>query len=143
MGNGWSGISCAYYFCSDWIMSKKKNLLIIGITIVLYITNQIIKTKIPIKPIRWFMSCYFNDTIGGITFLAYCNIVFSFYNRKIVKLWQMELLMFLSGLFWEYVTPIFRQNTVSDVWDIFAYMVGGFLYWLIIRKEQNGSKEKS
>ena len=116
-------------------MSKKKNLYIIGITIVLYITNQTIKAKIPIEPIRWFMSCYFNDTLGGITFLAYCNIVFSFYNKKMVKLWQMELLMFFSGLFWEYVTPIFRQNTVSDMWDILAYMVGGFLYWLIDRKE--------
>ena len=30
-------------------MPKKKNICIMGITIVLYITNQIIKTKIPIE----------------------------------------------------------------------------------------------
>lgn len=123
-------------------MSRKRNLIIIGITVALYAVNQIIKTKISIEPIRWFMACYFNDTIGGMTFIAYCNIVVGFYNRKMVKLWQIELLLFFSGLFWEYVTPIFRENTVSDVWDILAYMMGGFLYWLIARKEQNGSKEK-
>lgn len=113
-------------------MSRKNNLLIIGITIILYIINQIIKTKIPVNAIRWFMSCYFNDTIGGITFIAYCNIIFGFKNKKINKLWQIELLLFFAGLFWEYVTPIFRINTVSDIWDILAYMIGGVLYWLIV-----------
>ena len=136
MGNGWSSISCTSYFCFDWLMSRRNNLVIIAITITLYIINQIIKKQIPIEPIRWFMSCYFNDTIGGMTFIAYCNIVFSFYNRKMVKLWQIEALLFFAGLFWEYVTPLFRENTISDIWDVFAYMMGGFLYWILTRKEE-------
>lgn len=119
-------------------MSRSRNLIIIGITIALYIINQIIKSKIPIENIRWFMSCYFNDTIGGITFIAYCNIVFSFYNRKMIKLWQIELILFFAGLFWEYVTPIFRNNTVSDMWDVIAYMIGGLLYFMLIKGKQNG-----
>lgn len=123
-------------------MSRKNNIIIIGITVVLYAVNQIIKTKIPIEAIRWFMCCYFNDTIGGITFIAYCNVVFCFYNRKMTKLWQIELLLFFAGLFWEYVTPMFRTNTTSDIWDVFAYMIGGFLYWLIVRKEENGCKKE-
>ena len=123
-------------------MSKKINLIIIGITVVMYVANQVIKTKIPVEAIRWFMSCYFNDTIGGMTFMAYCNIVFGFYNRKMIKLWQILTLMFCAGLFWEYVTPIFRKNTVSDIWDVVAYMIGGFIYWLITRKEQYGNKKE-
>lgn len=123
-------------------MSKKKNLIIIFITITLYIVNQNIKTRIPVEVIRWFMSCYFNDTIGGITFIAYCNIVFSFYERKMIKLWQIELLMFFCGFFWEYLTPLFRKDTVSDIFDIVAYMVGGLIYWIIARREQNGSKKE-
>lgn len=123
-------------------MSKKNNIIIIGVTVALYSVNQIIKTEIAIEVIRWFMCCYFNDTIGGITFIAYCNIVFGFYNRKLIKLWQIELLLFFSGLFWEYVTPIFRTNTISDIWDVLAYMIGGFLYWLLVRKEQNGCKKE-
>ena len=123
-------------------MPKRKNLCIIGITVALYIVNQVIKTRIPIEAIRWFMSCYFNDTVGGITFMAYCNIVFSFYHRKMLKLWQIELLMCCCGFFWEYLTPIFRENTVSDVYDIFAYMMGGMIYWAITRKERNGNRKE-
>lgn len=85
------------------------------------------------------MSCYFNDTVGGITFIAYCNLVFSFYCRKMIKLWQIELLMFFCGVFWEYLTPVFRKDTVTDVRDILAYMSGGFIYWVIMKEERNGA----
>ena len=141
MGNGRSDIGSSFDFCFFWIMVKrKKDLIIIGITIILYIVNQVIKAKISIELIRWFLLCYFNDTIGGITFTAYCNIVFSIYNRKMVRLWQIELLLFIAGLFWKYVTLVFRTYTVSDAWDIVAYMMGGLIYWLITRKEQYGNK---
>lgn len=123
-------------------MSRKNNIVIIGITVALYTINQIVKTEIPIESIKWFMCCYFNDTIGGMTFSAYCNIVFGLYHREMIKLWQIELLLFFAGLFWEYVTPIFRTNTTSDIRDIFAYMIGGFMYWLIVRKGQNGCKKE-
>lgn len=97
--------------------------------------NQIVKNNISIDAVRWFMTCYFNDTIGGITFVAYCNVVFNFYDKELLKLWQIELLMFSCGVFWEYLTPLFRENTVSDIWDILAYMIGGFIYWAIARKK--------
>lgn len=115
-------------------MSKRNNLIIIGITLILYVINQLVKNYVPIEFIRWFMCCYFNDIIGGITFMAYVSIILNLYKRKITKLWQIELLMFVSGIFWEYVTPIYRKNTVSDIWDIVAYMMGGFIYWYIQRK---------
>ena len=38
---------------------------------------------------------------------------------------------FQCGTIWEYVTPLFRKNTVSDIGDIVAYMIGGIVYWLI------------
>lgn len=114
----------------------RKNLIFIIVTIALYIINQVIKTRIPIEPIRWYLSCYFNDTIGGITFIAYCNIVFGLYKRKMTKLWQIELLLLVAGIFWEYITPLFRASTTTDIWDIVAYMTGGFLYWILVRKEK-------
>ena len=39
--------------------------------------------------------------------------------------------MFCCGVFWEYVTPLFRVETVSDPFDILTYIVGGILYWLL------------
>lgn len=55
---------------------------------------------------------------------------------KMIKLWQIELLLFFAGLFWEYIAPKFRANTISDIFDVLAYIAGGFLYWIILRKEQ-------
>ena len=122
---------CTIHFCVDWIMRKRHNFIIVTITLVLYAVNQLIKTKISIKFLRWFMSCYFNDFIGSITFIAYCNVILSFCNKEMTKLWQILLIIFSAGLFWEYVTPLFRKNTVSDIGDIVAYMIGGIVYWLI------------
>ena len=115
-------------------MSKKKNLVIILITVLLYLLNQQFKEQISNKTLKWFMSCYFNDIIGSMTFMAYSNIVFSFRKIMMSKLWQIELLMFSCGIFWELITPLYRADTVADIWDIFAYMTGGILYWLLIRK---------
>ena len=112
-------------------MRKRHNFIIVTITLVLYAVNQLIKTKISIKFLRWFMSCYFNDFIGSITFIAYCNVILSFCNKEMTKLSQILLIIFSAGLFWEYVTPLFRKNTVSDIGDIVAYMIGGIVYWLI------------
>jgi len=82
------------------------------------------------------MSSYFNDIIGGMTFTAYTNIILSFRNITISKLWQIELLMLFCGIFWEFITPFYRVDTISDIWDIFAYMLGGLLYWIVIRKNK-------
>lgn len=108
---------------------KKGNLFIIIITLILYGINQKVKMYIPFKYLKWFMTCYFNDVIGGMTFTAYCSIVFEYYHKQLKKLWHIELLMFSCGIFWEYITPLFRHNTVSDPYDILAYMLGGLLCW--------------
>lgn len=119
-------------------MSKKINLILIGSTLALYCINNIFKVHIALQPLKWFMSCYFNDAIGGITFIAYCNLIFSFSNRETFKLWIIETILLSSGLFWEYVTPVFRTDTVTDMWDIVAYLMGGFIYWIIVKKYIKG-----
>jgi putative effector of murein hydrolase len=119
---------------------KKKNILLIAITLILYLINQYIKTKISYETIRWYLNCYFNDTIGGITFIAYCNIMFELYRKPITKLWKIELLLLGCGIFWEYITPLYRHNTVSDKWDVVAYMVGGVIYWILIKDFRREAK---
>lgn len=112
-------------------MKKKENLILIMIIFCLYVLNQNIKNIIPIKFIRWFAMCYFNDIIGSMGFIAYCNIITDFYNKEIRKLWQILTVLLCSGIFWEYITPLYRKDTITDVWDIGAYMFGGVIYWMI------------
>ena len=77
------------------------------------------------------MSCYFNDIVGAVSFSAYCDIAFSFFGKSLNKLFKLEMILFVSGMFWEYITPIFRSDTVGDFFDIIAYMLGGLIYWKI------------
>ena len=80
------------------------------------------------------MTCYFNDIIGSITFVSYVNLICGLQEYRIAKLWQIELLLLGSGVFWEYITPLFRKNTTTDFWDLLAYLSGGLLYWIILKK---------
>ena len=80
------------------------------------------------------MCCYFNDFIGSITFVSYVNTVCSFKDYRLEKLWQIELLLFGSGIFWEYITPLFRKSTTTDIWDLLAYLLGGLSYWMITKR---------
>ena len=110
----------------------KKNYGIMLITLTTVLLNKYLKSYISIPWLKWFMTCYFNDLVGGITFIAYCNSVFYYYKGMLYKLWRIELLLFLCGIFWEYITPLFRTDTISDPYDIMAYMCGGFIYWIIM-----------
>lgn len=106
----------------------------------LYILNQVCKNSYPAGIIKWFMSCYFNDIVGSIGFIAYCNIILKKVSIYLYELWRIIFILFICGLFWEYVVPLFRVDSVSDPYDILAYMFGGFLYWigvLIVKKSKN------
>lgn len=110
-------------------MPRKVNGWLIAGTLVLYVWNQFLKQRIPSDALRLFMAGYFNDIIGSITFPAYVNVVMSFRGISVEKLWQIELMMLGCGIFWEVITPLFRKSTVADIWDMAAYLAGGFLYW--------------
>lgn len=59
--------------------------------------------------------------------------------------------MFSAGLIWEFGAPILKKTSVSDIWDLVCYMVGGVLYWVILtlwnlsnekRHNQNAGNKK-
>lgn len=59
-----------------------------------------------------------------------------------IKMCQITLMMFSCGIFWEYITPVFRSDTISDPLDIFAYILGGIFYWIIIKIQRNKEMKK-
>ena len=114
-------------------MTRKLNIWIIVITLILYTINQCTKEKICNEAISLFMCGYFNDIVGSITFMAYVNALLEFKQLSINKLWQISLIMLICSFFWEIITPLFRTSTVADFWDAVAYLIGGFFYWLILK----------
>lgn len=143
MGYGRSGTCCIDYICDRWLMLRKigasikalpVNAVVCCITVALYFSNNLYFKAHSTGIIHMLLVCHFNDFIGGALFVAYTNIIL--YTRKMLlkKLWQISLFCFTAGLFWEFVTPLFRKNTTSDWIDVACYVLGGFVYWLLLCK---------
>ena len=121
---------------------KSKNtfdIILVLITAFLYLLNNFIFKKYSSGIFYYFFVCYFNDLICPIGFLAYVNIMLSFVNKNIEKLYQLLSFCFLCGLVWEFITPLMKDSSVTDFFDLLCYCVGGVLYW-IIKKDVKGEK---
>ena len=80
------------------------------------------------------MNCWFNDIVGGCTFIALVNLLLSWYGyRTFSNIIYISAILLLCGIFWEYVTPLFRHSTTSDPYDILAYISGGIIYTIILK----------
>lgn len=110
-----------------------KRLIIFLSGTALCLLNREFGHLIPDGGMSVFMSCYFNDLVGAAAFSAYCDAAFTLFGRRLDRLYKLELILFFCGIFWEYITPLFRSDTVSDPVDIAAYMAGGLVYMLISR----------
>jgi hypothetical protein len=110
---------------------RKTDVLIFVIVIVLHTINQLIKTHVDIEPIGYLLRNHFNDFLAGIAILAYINLVLSSskWDVRIENPLIILIIGFLCGMFWEFVVPIFKKNSVSDWWDVLSYMVGAEAYW--------------
>lgn len=112
-------------------MNKRANGILILIVILFYCMNQNFKLVVKTRILRLFMMGYFNDVLCGLGFMAYCNIVSN--KNQIVQLYKILLVLIITGFFWEFVTPLYRQDSVTDGFDILAYIVGGIGYWLLYK----------
>ena len=114
---------------------KKMNLLLFVLGVVLYITNRYLLKGDFYGEWKWLMQGYFNDFIGSVSFISYCNLVSLLFRHKMcfTKLRNILLLLFVCGIFWEVITPLYRKGSVCDLWDIVAYLCGGLLYFCIYK----------
>ena len=102
-------------------------------TPLLYIVNRFYLKNI----LDWlFIQHYFNDILAGMLIVAIVNAMAILGNQRrllLINLVRILLFTFMCGVFWEYVTPLYLTYSVSDPFDIAAYMFGGILYWSIIQ----------
>ena len=96
------------------------------------ICNKVYQFQVGNDTVDYICKCYLNDFFGSVVFLLYICIALSFFRKDFVfKLIHVESIMLLCGVLWEYITPLYRSDTVSDPIDIFVYMFGGLLFWYV------------
>ena len=76
------------------------------------------------------MRNYANDLLGGFAFLAYTNLLFDLVKPayRVTKVRVAIPYIFACGLFWEFIAPLFVARSVTDWFDLIAYVVGAFIY---------------
>lgn len=83
---------------------------------------------------------YFNDLICPLFFLSYCNILLLSIGKEIKKLHWLLLFIFCVGPVWEFVTPLLKETSVTDVFDLVCYLVGTIFYWFVLKIYQKMSR---
>ena len=86
----------------------KREIQIIIVSMIVYITNRITKSCNNIPFIGYMCKCYLNDFLGGIVFSSYVNIVLCIWKYPpLTELLHILAMMLCCGLFWEYICPLF------------------------------------
>ncbi len=83
----------------------------------------------------WFVHGYLSDVLAGTLVLAYANLVIGitpFFHRVIVSPSQIAVFIGMVGLYWEFITPLYRSCT-ADPADLAAYAFGAALYYAVMR----------
>ena len=127
-------LGCTYNIFFPMIYLRK-DITIALVSFGLCVLNAVFAKYINVYYIKVFFTSFFKDISGATAFCACCNMILGFFGMRVHKFWYIVVFMIFCGLFWEYVTPLYRQ-TVSDILDVFAYVLGGCVYWLTLRVEK-------
>lgn len=116
-----------------WVSVNKKplNLVLILAVLCLYVLNNYYFKHNTEGHLQYFMVCYFNDLLAPISLISYTNILLISIHYELKKISWIVLLGFVSGLIWEFSAPFFKTSSTTDIIDLFIYMLGAFLYWLM------------
>lgn len=115
------------------IKQKPINLILIIIVLFLYFLNNTYLKSYTKGIVQKFLICHFNDLICPLFFISYSNLLLISVNRELKKLKWIIVFGFCSGLIWEYVAPLIKPSSVTDMVDLLFYTLGTFLYWCIVK----------
>jgi hypothetical protein len=86
--------------------------------------------------LNWsFVNNYLNDVLAGILIVGFVNVLSIIGNQSrilLIRLPRIFVFTFLCGMFWEYITPLYLHDSISDPYDVMAYTFGGFCYWILL-----------
>lgn len=105
--------------------------LIIFVLCAYWINNYFLKVHCT-GILKLFFVCYFNDLICLLFFFSYANLLLITVNREISKLRYYILISLCTSCVWEFIAPLLKSSSTTDVNDIVCYLIGGIFYWLIL-----------
>ena len=102
------------------IKQKPINLVLMIIVLFLYFLNNTFLKVYTEGVVQKFLICHSNLLLISV-------------NREMKKLKWIMIFGFCSGLIWEFVAPLIKPSSVTDILDLLFYTLGTFLYWCIAK----------
>ena len=102
----------------------------------LYVAVHVFRDRVSQPQLAYLLRCHANDFLGGAAFLAYMNLVLSWYRtgpRRVRRYRTVFAVACLCSLCWEGIAPLIKTST-ADWWDCLAYLLGATAYWLADRR---------
>ncbi|ASS76012.1 hypothetical protein CIG75_14260 [Tumebacillus algifaecis] len=93
-----------------------------------------------------FIHGYFNDALSMWLYLPYINLLLSLYPHRQLRITSLPACItvtLISGLGWEYLTPLYRTGSVSDPLDLVMYTIGGITYSLFAQRIKKSRTQES
>ncbi len=113
--------------------STKKKYFYKNIVVFLFSTLLFLLNYFYLKRTNIFFKCYFNDVLAMPLLLSYSSILFYAINKEKITMNFAVILTIVVSFFWEYVTPIYKKDSISDINDIIAYFFGTFIYIILLK----------
>lgn len=79
----------------------------------------------------WLLSSYLNDVMAPVAIFSICNIIYACQGRQLTSLPTMLMTTLVWAFVWEVVGPMVREQSVADLFDVVAYIMGTLAYWLL------------
>ena len=122
--------SFRYIDICDYIIS----LLIL---VLLYALNELY-----LKSLHPIFKNHFNDLLAMPLLLSYGSLV----HKKSLSTLTVVLLTVICSFVWEFVTPMYKSDSMGDWLDVVSYLLGSLL-WIIgvklIRRNNNEKKNNN
>lgn len=118
------------------IESFVMNALNVLIVTILYAINRFFLKSAFTDELNIFFNHYFNDLLVPIVLLSLIDfLLFNKTNRRALSLIKISTI-FLSAIFWEFITPLYLSRSVSDIYDLFMYFIGTIIYFGVFHIEK-------
>lgn len=117
--------------------------IVAACTLLLYSANRWLKVFCCL-PYQYFFLYHFNDLLAGILFPAYINlwcIVFRI-EYRIDSMFKILLYGTLCSLAWEYIAPLVSSKSTADIVDVFMYILGSMIYYILYSIISNHARKK-
>lgn len=103
------------------------NTAIFLLCFLLYLLNELIFKKLN----NIFFLGYYNDILAPILLLSYSNFLLSRYNKALVGI-KSFIFIVICSFVWEILALLIKENSVADILDCGAYLLGCMIYNLVI-----------